>query len=251
MSAVERRFTLMTVELRAAAGESPRIGGYAAMFSRVLPEPRRFRRGRRAVLLQQESRRRLAGCDGPLQPRRQHAARHHRCRDAAAVDRRQGLDYNVTPPQSRSDVMELVQRGDVASQLRVPHPRRRGRVGPVGAGLPDAAPRHRQLVDVAPVNAPAYLDTTAGLRSLDPSEVRKLGIGPEAATGRWRCGWKPTWTRSARRPRERAAAVLRPHRQPRAGEAEAPRVRPRGRGRAAGPPHRPMGAVTRQAASHR
>ena len=77
---------------------------------------------------------------------------------------------------------ELIQRGDVRKSSFA------FRVGSGGEdwGLSDQGypMRHLvsgQLVDVAPVNSPAYVDTTTALRSLDPSEVRKLGIGPEAA----------------------------------------------------------------------
>ncbi|MET7399164.1 HK97 family phage prohead protease [Dactylosporangium sp. NPDC005572] len=79
-----------------------------------------------------------------------------------------GLRYEVDPPASRADVYELVQRGDVRASsfaFRLP-------TGGDEWGLTEdqGYPLRRlltgQLVDVAPVNTPAYPDATAGLRSL-------------------------------------------------------------------------------------
>ena len=97
-----------------------------------------------------------------------------------------GLHYEVKPPQSRSDIVELVQRGDVA------HSSFAFRVLPGGDewGITDQNYPLRtlhdvELVDVAPVVTPAYPDATAGLRSLalrfdaEYSEVRKMAEADE------------------------------------------------------------------------
>lgn len=97
-----------------------------------------------------------------------------------------GLVYDVIPPQSRGDVLEYVQRGDIR------HSSFAFRVYPGGDewGVSDFNYPMRtllnvQLVDVAPVLDPAYPDATAGARAIngaveslagwvqaDPEEVR-------------------------------------------------------------------------------
>jgi len=97
-----------------------------------------------------------------------------------------GLVYDVVPPQSRSDVLEYVARGDIR------HSSFAFRTYPGGDewGVSDFNYPMRtllnvQLVDVAPVLDPAYPDATAGARAIsgaveslagwvqaDPEEVR-------------------------------------------------------------------------------
>lgn len=97
-----------------------------------------------------------------------------------------GLHYDVRPPQSRGDIVELVERGDVA------HSSFAFRVLPGGDewGITDQNYPLRtlhdvELVDVAPVVTPAYPDASAGLRSLaarfdaDYGEVRKMAEADE------------------------------------------------------------------------
>lgn len=97
-----------------------------------------------------------------------------------------GLNYDVKPPQSRGDIVELVQRGDVA------HSSFAFRVLPGGdewgiseQNYPLRTLHDVELVDVAPVVTPAYADSTAGLRSLarrfdaEYSEVRKMADADE------------------------------------------------------------------------
>lgn len=76
-----------------------------------------------------------------------------------------GLAYEVTPPSTRADVLELVTRGDVQKSsfaFRVIE----DDWSQTSQGFPKRTLVRVQLVDVAPVNVPAYPDTTAGLRSL-------------------------------------------------------------------------------------
>jgi HK97 family phage prohead protease len=97
-----------------------------------------------------------------------------------------GLLYDVGPPQSRADVLEYVQRGDIR------HSSFAFRVFPGGDewgvsefNYPMRTLQSVQLVDVAPVLDPAYPDATAAARSVegaveslstwvqaDPDEVR-------------------------------------------------------------------------------
>ena len=76
-----------------------------------------------------------------------------------------GLDYAVDVPQSRADVLELVQRGDVQKSsfaFRVFEDDWEATTN----GFPQRTLLSGALRDVAPVNTPAYEDTSTGLRSL-------------------------------------------------------------------------------------
>jgi len=77
-----------------------------------------------------------------------------------------GLDYEVKPPESRADVTELVQRGDIRYSSFA------FRVTPGGdewrttdQNFPLRVLHSVELVDVAPVLSPGYPDATAQLRS--------------------------------------------------------------------------------------
>jgi hypothetical protein len=114
-----------------------------------------------------------------------------------------GLDYSVLPPQSRHDILELVERGDIrfsSYAFRMSLVERGDirfssyafRVPPGGdewsttdQNYPMRTLHEVQLVDVAPVLDPAYEDTSAGLRSLASAmsapleEVRSMAAGDE------------------------------------------------------------------------
>jgi HK97 family phage prohead protease len=92
-----------------------------------------------------------------------------------------GLHYEVDPPQSRADVQELVTRGDVNKSSFAFRVMGEGEEwGLNDMDIPLRTLTNVQLVDVAPVNTPAYLDTTSALRSLANhmdaplEEIRKL-----------------------------------------------------------------------------
>lgn len=191
MTAVERRFTTVKVEMRTPPGEeTPRIGGYAAKFnlrSRNLGgfvevvTPSFFERSRGnnwpdVLCRYNHDDNQLLGTSG-----------------AGTLSLRidtVGLDYEVRPPNAAAYLVELVQRGDVHKSsfaFRVP---------PGGddwgldsdTGYPLRSLTSGILVDVAPVNTPAYVDTSTALRTLEQApgseqvmELRRLGIGPEAA----------------------------------------------------------------------
>lgn len=85
-----------------------------------------------------------------------------------------GLVYDVEPPQSRRDVLEYVQRGDIR------HSSFAFRVFPGGDewgvseyNYPMRTLHAVQLIDVAPVLDPAYPDATAAARAMDGA-VRSL-----------------------------------------------------------------------------
>ncbi len=90
-----------------------------------------------------------------------------------------GLTYEVDLPAARADVFELVERRDVSQSSFAFH------VFEDDWGMSDQDYPLRtlitgSLVDVAPVNSPAYLDTSVGLASLanrmnaDLEEVRLM-----------------------------------------------------------------------------
>jgi phage head maturation protease len=95
-----------------------------------------------------------------------------------------GLPYDVLLPQSRADVGELVERGDVAHSsfaFRCV----RDEWGTDDSNYPMRTLVDVDLVDVAPVVTPAYPDASAGLRSLAAAfdapedEVRSMAEGDD------------------------------------------------------------------------
>lgn len=95
-----------------------------------------------------------------------------------------GLDYEVDTPESRADLLELVARGDVR-RSSFAFRTISDEWGLTPDGFPLRTLINIQLVDVAPVNTPAYMDTSSGLRSLaefkeaDLEEVRALAEAGE------------------------------------------------------------------------
>lgn len=78
-----------------------------------------------------------------------------------------GLYYEVDLPESRADVFDLVKRGDVPySSFAFRVPQDGDEWGRTDEGYPMRTLITGQLIDVAPVNSPAYLDTSVGLSSL-------------------------------------------------------------------------------------
>jgi len=180
MSDVERRFTHVAVELR-AKDNGMRIGGYAAVFNRMSQnlggfvervDPAFFNKSRGdgwpdVMARYNHDDNMLLGTTGGN-------TLHLRIDET-------GLDYEVELPQARADLGELVQRGDVRKSSFAFRVFKDGDDWSMSEqGYPLRTLLSGPLIDVAPVNSPAYLDTTAGLRSLadkfaaDVEEVRKL-----------------------------------------------------------------------------
>lgn len=215
MSDSERRFTPGRVQVRAAATEKRTVGGYAAKFDKPSQNLGGF-----IETIDVRAFNRAKGNDFPdVLARYNHddnlllgttAARTLRL-DVDST----GLVYEVDVPQSRGDVYELVERGDVTKSsfaFRV--------IGDDGDewGLSDQNFPMRKLlsvdlVDVSPVNTPAYLDTTAGLRSLARhmhaplDEVRKLAASDELKRFFVRSDQSPASTRSTFGPQARMALL--------------------------------------------
>ncbi|MEV6791254.1 HK97 family phage prohead protease [Streptomyces sp. NPDC051320] len=178
---IERRYTsgdTGKAELR-ADGDTQRIGGYAAVFNRnsrnlggfiEVVDPIAFNQSR--------------GDGWPDVVARYNHDDMALLGTTAAGTLRMGLDgyglvYEVDPPSSMAHITELVQRGDIRKSsfaFRTVS----DDWGTTDQGYPLRRLTGVQLVDVAPVNRPAYNDTSAGLRSLatkfeaDLEEVRSM-----------------------------------------------------------------------------
>ena len=181
---LERRYTPGVVEVRAAAADKRTIGGYAAKFnkpSRNLGgfveqiDPAAFRKSRGdgwPEVMARYNHEVLLGTT---------AARTLRLE----LDDT-GLTYEVDVPQTRADVYELIQRGDVHKSSFAFRTMPEGdEWGLTEENFPLRTLHAVQLVDVAPVDQPAYVDTTTGLRSLaehmdaDVDEVRSMAKAGE------------------------------------------------------------------------
>ncbi len=169
MSEVEQRYTLIPVEIRTTNGKKA-IGGYAAKFNKISQN--------------------LGGFVERIDPGFFNKARGDGWQDVVcrynhrddfllgstggrtltlAVDEI-GLSYKCETPQSRSDVYELVERGDVNKSSFTFGPRSlvQDDWGLSDQGYPMRTLLSAPLVDVAPCHAgiAAYSDTSVGLRSL-------------------------------------------------------------------------------------
>jgi HK97 family phage prohead protease len=205
-SDVERRFTSVPVEIRVA--EKMTIGGYAAKFDRMSQniggfveriDPGFFDKSRGdgwpGVLARyNHDDNMLLGTSGSGTLR-------------LGVDR-VGLDYQVDVPAARADVYELVQRGDLR-QSSFAFIAYEDDWATSDQGFPLRTLLSGRLMDVAPVNTPAYEDTTVGLRSLAErfsaplEEVRQLAAANQL--GRF---FTRTDTTPATPPRRSSQAAL-------------------------------------------
>lgn len=163
--ATERLSVSAPVELRAGRSGSRTIGGYAAKFNRMSQN--------------------LGGFVEKIDPQFFNAssgdgwpnvvARYNHddmsllgTSDAGTLRLsldRVGLVYDVDLPSSRADVYELVSRGDVR-QSSFAFIALEDDWGVSDQGFPLRTLVSGRLIDVAPVNSPAYIDTSVGLRSL-------------------------------------------------------------------------------------
>ncbi|MET7514066.1 HK97 family phage prohead protease [Streptomyces sp. NPDC005480] len=182
MSDAERRFTPGLVEVRADGDQTNRIGGYAAKFNKLSRNLGGF--------VERIDPSFFAKSEGDSWPEVMARYNHDDNRllgttEAGtlrlAVDGT-GLDYQVDVPNSRADVLELVQRGDVRRSSFAFYTFEDD-WAMTDDGFPMRTLLSGRLVDVAPVNTPAYLDTSTGLRSLaekagaDLAEVRAAAEG--------------------------------------------------------------------------
>lgn len=185
MTDAERRFTSVPVEIRAASDKQA-IGGYAAKFNRMSQnlggfveriDPGFFNKSRGdgwpgVIARYNHDDNMVLGTIGGGTLR-------------LGTDEI-GLAYEVDLPKARADVYELVQRGDVR-QSSFAFIAYEDDWTTSDQGFPLRTLVSGQLRDVAPVNTPAYEDTSVGLRSVegalaslarkfeaDESEVRQM-----------------------------------------------------------------------------
>ncbi len=187
MSETERRFTSVPVEIRAGS-EKKIIGGYAAKFDRHSPNLGGFVE-RIAPSAFNKSR----GNGWPGVIARYNHDDNMVLGTIGGGTLRLGLDevgltYEVDLPSARGDIYELVQRGDVRqSSFAFTVDLDGDEWDQTDQGFPQRTLTSVRLYDVAPVNTPAYEDTSVGLRSIggaleslsrkfeaDLSEVRSL-----------------------------------------------------------------------------
>ncbi|WP_282686322.1 MULTISPECIES: HK97 family phage prohead protease [unclassified Streptomyces] len=178
MADLERRYTAVPVELRAAQ-EQRTINGYAAVFNRESSNLGGF-----VEVVDSRAFNKSRGDGWPDVIARYNHDDNMLLGTVAGGTLRlllddTGLMYDVDPPQARADILELVSRGDVRKSsfaFRTVE----DDWGMTDQGFPKRTLLAAQLVDVAPVNIPAYPDSSAGLRSLaahvgaDIEEVRNL-----------------------------------------------------------------------------
>ena len=163
MTDAERRFTSVPVEIRGATDKRT-IGGYAAKFNKLSQNLGGF-----VEQIDQRFFNKSRGDGWPdVMARYNHT---DLIGTSQAGTLRLGLDevgltYEVDVPAARADVFELVQRGDVRQSSFAfiafeddwtSHPE---------FNIPLRTLVSGKLVDVAPVDQPAYLDTSVGARSL-------------------------------------------------------------------------------------
>ncbi|MFJ9573577.1 hypothetical protein BV881_12245 [Streptomyces sp. ZL-24] len=178
MADLERRYTAVPVELRAAQ-EQRTITGYAAVFNRESSNLGGF-----VEVVDSRAFNKSRGDGWPDVIARYNHDDNMLLGTVAGRTLRlllddTGLMYDVDPPKARADILELVSRGDVRKSsfaFRTVE----DDWGMTDQGFPKRTLLAAQLVDVAPVNIPAYPDSSAGLRSLaahvgaDIDEVRNL-----------------------------------------------------------------------------
>lgn len=163
---VERRYTAGRVEIR--LDENRVFGGYAAKFSRPSRNLGGF-----VEVIDRGFFNKSAGDGWPdVIARYNHDDLHLLGTTAARTLRLSvddtGLLYSVDPPASRQDVVELVERGDV-TRSSFAFRMFEDDWALSDQGFPQRTLLQGQLVDVAPVNQPAYDDTSVAMGRAMPA----------------------------------------------------------------------------------
>jgi len=174
MSDAERRFTSVPVEIRAGSDNKMTIGGYAAKFGRMSQNLGGF-----VEQIDSRAFNKSHGDGWPDVLARYNHEDNLLLGTTGARTLRLGIDevgltYQVDLPASRADVHELVQRGDVRQSSFAFIPFDDDWATDDVTGYPMRTLQSVRLVDVAPVNTPAYLDTSVGVRSGRTVDVRSL-----------------------------------------------------------------------------
>lgn len=187
MKTLETRTTPGTVEVRAAGDGLGSIGGYALKWMRYSQNLGGFveQVGRSAVAKSLAD-----GADVLARYNHDDSALLGRTSSGTLVLREddEGLEYEVRLPDTQvaRDLYALTQRGDV-HQSSFAFYTMDEEWSLTEQGFPLRTLLAVQLVDVAPVNTPAYLDTSSAVRSLahainaDPADVPALAERGEIA----------------------------------------------------------------------
>ena len=186
MSDAERRFTSVPVEIRASKDNQSTIGGYAAKFNRMSQNLGGFKEqiapgafNRSASQGWPDVQARYNHEDSYLLGSTGGNSLRLRVDDEGLV-----YDIDLLDDHLSQRLYKLVQRGDVR-QSSFAFIADTDDWGTDDTGFPMRTLEQVRLLDVAPVNAPAYLDTSVGLRSLahkfdaPVEEVRKLAEANE------------------------------------------------------------------------
>lgn len=179
MSEIERRYVRRDAELRATSEGSRTIGGYASVFNK-----RSSNLGGFVEVVDTRAFNKSRGDGYPdVVARFNHENQFLLGTTRSGTLRLnidgEGLAYEVDVPQTRQDVYELVQRGDV-TKSSFAFRTHEDDWSLTEDNFPQRTLVSVQLVDVAPVTIPAYPDSSAGLRSLaiakaaEFAEVRAL-----------------------------------------------------------------------------
>lgn len=181
MSDAERRFTSVPVEIRAGKDTQHTIGGYAAKFNRMSQNLGGFKEqiapgafNRSASQGWPDVQARYNHDDNMLLGSTGGNSLRLRTDDEGLV-----YDVDLLDDETSQRIYKLVERGDVR-QSSFAFIADADEWATDDTGFPLRTLGQVRLLDVAPVNAPAYLDTSVGLRSLaakfdaDVEEVRKM-----------------------------------------------------------------------------
>lgn len=171
-SNIERRYTLVPVELR-ARGDKRAIGGYAAVFSSPSQNLGGF-----VEVVERSFFNKSRGDGWPdVMARYNHDDNMLLGTTGGGTLRLEvddtGLLYEVDVPSARADVMELVERGDVRKSSFAFRAFEDDWTM-TDQGFPQRTLVSGQLVDVAPVNVPAYESTSVSRRSALGSLAEKM-----------------------------------------------------------------------------
>ena len=162
---IERRFNPGVVEVRDQKAGTRTIGGYASVFNRFSDNLGGFIERVNPGFFNKSN-----GDGWPGVVARYNHDDNYLLGTVGAgtlrlsIDER-GLLYDVDMPKSRADITELVERGDVR-QSSFAFQVYEDDWDVTDQGVPLRSLVSGRLVDVAPVNTPAYPDATVGLRSL-------------------------------------------------------------------------------------
>lgn len=178
----EWRLTPGVIEVRALSDGKQRIGGYGAVFGKESRPISGFVERVAPTAFNQSKQLGWPGVVCRLNHDKNQLLGTSEARTLTLRTDNIGLDYEVEPPQFRSDIVELVARGDIRNSSFAFHcPRGGDEWRANDQGYPLRILHEVRLLDVAPVTGDeAYTDSTVGLRSLAAAmdapfeEVRSL-----------------------------------------------------------------------------